>query len=129
MEINQIKETCLYVSDLDRTKEFYHNKLGLELMAFEESHHVFFRAGTSVLLCFIPEYSKAKQELPYHYASGPIHFAFQVDKDQYEDWKQKIQDAGIEIEHEQSWGNELLSFYFRDPDDNLAEIVMTGMWD
>ena len=129
MEIKQIKETCLYVADLRETRKFYQEKLGLELISFEEQEHVFLKAGSSVLLCFNPEHSKAKTNLPYHYADGPIHFAFQVEKSEYEAWKQKITDANIEIEHEESWRNNLLSFYFRDPDDNCVEIVMTGMWD
>jgi hypothetical protein len=36
---------------------------------------------------------------------------------------------GIDIEHEQEWPGNFKSFYFRDPDKHLLEVVQTGMWD
>jgi catechol 2,3-dioxygenase-like lactoylglutathione lyase family enzyme len=129
MKINQIKETCLYVSDLNTVKTFYSEKLGLELMSFVENNHVFFRAGSSVLLCFNAEVTKNKTEIPPHYGAGDIHFAFEVDAADYEGSKQEIIDAGIEIEQEVDWGVGMRSFYFRDPENNLVEIVQVGFWE
>lgn len=125
---NQIKETCLYVEDLSRTEAFYHGKLGLEVIVSVQSSHIFFRAGASVLLCFISERSKVQTNLPSHYASGHIHFAFEIEQDAYEACKQTIISKNISIEHEENWGK-LKSFYFRDPDDHLVEVVMKGVWD
>ena len=125
---NQIKETCLYVEDLSRTESFYHGKLGLEVIANVGGSHIFFRAGTSVLLCFISERSKVQKNLPSHYASGHIHFAFEIEQNDYEACKQMITAENISIEHEESWGK-LKSFYFRDPDDHLVEVVMKGVWE
>jgi hypothetical protein len=55
MNISRIKETCLYISNLEKAKEFYTGKLGLPVISFVEGRHIFFRAGQSVLLCFIAE--------------------------------------------------------------------------
>ena len=129
MEILQIKETCLYVKDLEATRLFYAGKLGLEIIGEVADRHVFFRAGRSVLLCFLPEASKKAETLPPHYGSGNLHLAFEVAPESYEDHKAIIRNLGIEIEHEHEWPNNLKSFYFRDPDNHLLEIVMTGMWD
>lgn len=129
MEIKQIKETCLYVSDLEASKEFYHGKLGFEVIGEVKSRHVFFRAGASVLLCFISEASKQSKTLPPHFGSGQLHLAFEVEKEFYERWKHKVEDAGIAIEQEFDWGGGFLSFYFRDPDQHLLEVVMEGMWE
>ncbi|HXH19222.1 MAG TPA: VOC family protein [Chitinophagales bacterium] len=123
----RIKETCLYVKDLNRTKQFYHGKLGLEVIGFVKDRHIFFRAGESVLLCFISDSTKTEDTLPSHHGSGNLHFAFETTKKQYEAWKAKIKSEGIEIEQEAKWG-ELKSFYFRDPDGHLVEIAMEGIW-
>jgi len=128
LHFTRIKEICLYVKDLDRTKEFYHGKLGLEVIGFVKDRHVFFKAGQSVLLCFLSDSTKNESSLPSHYGNGNLHFAFETTSQQYDAWKEKITNEGIVIEHEATWGN-LKSFYFRDPDGHLAEIAMEGIWD
>ena len=95
-----------------------------------EGRHVFFNAGTSVLLCFIADKTENNSiKLPSHGAKGSIHFAFEVNRDEYESAKQEIMQKGILIEHEQEWNNKLFSFYFRDPDGHLLEIAQQGIWD
>ncbi len=128
LTISNIKETCLYVADLERTKAFYHEKLGLPLISFVPNKHVFFRAGTSVLLCFNPDDARKKTHLPPHYGSGHLHFAFEVEKEQYVAWKRKIEELGIEIEQEVVWREGVKSFYFRDPEHHAVEIAMPGIW-
>lgn len=129
MEIKQVKETCIYVKDLQETEKFYSEVLGLPVIGKRLPRHVFFRAGSSVLLCFNPEETKLEQELPPHYAYGPQHLAFEVSKQEYKSWKSKIESAGIPIIHQQNWRNKYYSFYFHDPELNLLEIVEEGMWD
>ena len=128
MKINFIKETCLYVNDLQKTKEFYHDTLGFPLISLVEGRHVFFRAGESVLLCFLPEATKNEENLPPHYAEGKMHLAFEVDGAEYEQWKNKIKELDIPITHEEKWGEKYQSFYFDDPDGHVLEIVPKGMW-
>jgi len=125
---NRIKETCLYVKDLDATREFYQNKLGLTCFKHEGGRHVFFEIGDDVLLCFNADITKVHDSLPSHYGEGYMHLAFECPKEEYEDWKEKCQNAGIAIEHEEDWGEGQLSFYFRDPDNHLLEVVMPGLW-
>jgi len=129
MKINSVKETCLYVSDLEKSRNFYHNFLGLEVIGFIENRHVFFRAGNSVLLCFIATATRNDQHLPPHDGSGNHHLAFEVPLEEYEKWKQKILDSEIPVEHIHEWPKGFQSFYFRDPDGNLLEIIQPGMWD
>jgi len=129
MTIKQIKETCLYVSDLQQTAHFYHNLLGLPIIGQVEDRHIFFRAGTSVLLCFIADKTKVDKNLPPHDGYGHLHLAFEVSPEEYAAWKEKIQALNIAIEKEQEWKNQLHSFYFRDPDGHLLEIVPQGIWE
>lgn len=43
---------------------------------------------------------------------------------------QQVKDAGITILHEHTWKNNILSFYFHDPDNNLVEVIEErGLWD
>ena len=129
MNILSIKETCIYVKDLDRTRNFYANALGLPLISIVKDRHVFFRAGSSVLLCFIANETKKGSELPPHGAQGTMHFAFEVAKTDYDAALEQIKEAGIEILHEHQWKKQWRSFYFHDPDKHLVEIIEQGLWE
>jgi len=129
MQFIRIKETCLYVQDLQRTKSFYQGKLGLEVIGEVAGRHLFFRAGESVLLCFIAEESAKSQMVPPHFGQGNLHLAFEVSPADYLARKAEIENMGIAIEMEYDWGRGYFSFYFRDPDQHVLEVVMTGMWE
>jgi len=129
MQFIQIKETSLYVFSLDNSKRFYNGLLELEIISEVPGRHIFFRIGSSILLCFLPETTSKDEILPPHGGSGQIHLAFEVQKENYEQAKKEIQLKGIKIEHEHTWPGGFKSFYFRDPDDHLLEIVQIGMWD
>lgn len=129
MNIARIKETCIYISDVETTRAFYQDRLGLPLISLVEGKHVFFRAGESVLLCFVAGDSLKQSALPPHGARGIIHFAFEVEKEEYFTIMQQIKEKEIIILHEHSWKNGLRSFYFRDPDQNMLEIAQEGIWD
>jgi catechol 2,3-dioxygenase-like lactoylglutathione lyase family enzyme len=129
MKISGIKETCIYVADLDRTENFYSKILLLGIHSRVEGNHVFFRAGNAMLLCFLKGATEKQNSLPPHYAQGNLHFAFEAPADDYEKWKQRLTESGVNIEHEQLWKNNLKSCYFRDPDGHLAEILQPGIWE
>jgi catechol 2,3-dioxygenase-like lactoylglutathione lyase family enzyme len=129
MKIKGIKETCLYIEDVDKTEAFYGGILGLELYVKKPGKLIFFRAGEQMLLCFVKGSTIGQSKLPPHYAQGSLHFAFEVSNEDYNLWKEKLLSHDIAIEHEQKWKNNLESFYFRDPDGHLAEILQEGVWD
>lgn len=129
MNIRGIKETCIYIPDLEKAKAFYHELLGLPIIGEVEGKHIFFRAGNSVLLCFNPDDSRHKTSPPAHYSQGKYHFAFEVSPDQYQSHKKEILSKGIKIIDTLQWANGLESFYFEDPIGNVLEIVPEGVWD
>ena len=129
INFSQIKETCLYVQDIEKTFAFYHGLLEMEVIGRTEGRHIFFRAGTSVLLCFIAENSKTKTSPPAHYATGKQHFAFEVAREEYNETKEKIISLGIEIIDELVWKSGQESFYFNDPDGHVLEVVPKGVWE
>ncbi len=128
MECTQIKETCLYFSDLEMAREFYHIRLGLPVIDYAPGKHIFFRAGSSVLLCFNPQDSRNKKSPPAHYASGKYHFAFEVEKDKYQHTKEEIVRKGITLIDTLVWKSGQESFYFEDPAGNVVEVVPEGIW-
>ncbi|WP_333818540.1 VOC family protein [Ohtaekwangia sp.] len=93
----KIKETCLYVHDLEEAKRFYNKVLGLSIISYVNGKHIFFRAGSSVLLCFNPEDSILKTTPQAHYGSGKLHFAFEVAEAEYLQVKDEIKSKGISI--------------------------------
>ncbi|WP_339904841.1 VOC family protein [uncultured Cyclobacterium sp.] len=129
MSYTRIKETCLYVDDLDLAERFYHQILEMPLISKEDQRHVFFRCGDSVLLCFLLEITKHDSNLPPHFAYGKQHIAFEVEHKDYLEIKKKLSDKGITITHQQEWKKDISSFYFEDPFGHVLEIVPTGMWD
>jgi catechol-2,3-dioxygenase len=129
MRISRIKETCIYVSDLNQTESFYHNQLGLPVIAKVPGRHIFFRAGESVLLCFIATQTEKETELPPHGARGSVHFAFEVEKEVYASTLKEVQQKNIAILHKHIWKGNLRSFYFYDPDGNLLEVIEEGLWE
>jgi catechol 2,3-dioxygenase-like lactoylglutathione lyase family enzyme len=129
LEIIKIKETCLYIRDLQKAYEFYHFKLELPIIDYVREKHLFLRVGSSVLLCFNPEDSALKSSPPAHYAKGKLHLAFEVSHDKYNSTKKLLESAGVEIIDEVVWKNGSSSFYFEDPDGNVLEIVPAGIWD
>lgn len=124
-----IKETCLYVGDLHASRRFYEGTLGLPCFSFVPESHAFFRAGHSVLLCFLPGMSGTQSALPRHFATGEPHFALEVEPPHYDAWRVRIAEAGVTIEHDHVWKGGFRSFYFRDPDRACVEIIEAGMWE
>jgi len=101
----------------------------LKVIGSLRNEHLFFRVGTSVLLFFNPRNSKTKISPPGHYATGKQHIAFEIPYRSYDVYKKKILDRGISIIDEVSWGKKFKSFYFKDPNGHILEIVPKGMWD
>ncbi len=129
MEYSQIKETCLYISDIAKAKSFYHEVLEMPVISIEDGRHIFFRCGSSVLLCFIPETTANETNLPPHFAQGKQHIAFEVSAEKYPNAKSILVKKGIKITHEQDWKDGLKSFYFEDPFGHVLEIVPMGIWE
>lgn len=125
----KIKETCLYIDDLDLAVKFYHQVLEMPLISKVDERHVFFRCGESVLLCFLPDATKNETSLPPHYAYGKQHLAFEVKPRDYLEIREKLSKKGIVFTHTQEWRSSLSSFYFEDPFGNVLEIVPQGIWE
>jgi catechol-2,3-dioxygenase len=113
-------------------KNFYINYLGLEFVSEEKGRSVFLKAGKSMLLIFNPinTLNHIKKLFPIHGAITPpsmIHFALEIQKEDYEKWKYLLLDNKINIENEIELKYSK-SIYFRDPAGNLVEFVTNNAW-
>jgi catechol 2,3-dioxygenase-like lactoylglutathione lyase family enzyme len=132
MKINKIVETCLYSSDLESMRKFYAGILGLAVVQEEPSKLIFLQAGKSMLLIFDPIRTMTDNGgLPTHGAISPpssIHFAFEIDEQEFSASKEQLARNNIDIEKEVVWDDNTRSLYFRDPAGNLVELIMPGQW-
>jgi catechol-2,3-dioxygenase len=133
LRLIKVVETCIYSSELERMKSFYVNILGLQLVSEESGRHVFLKTEKNMLLIFNPENTivKSKSMFPVHGAMTPpaiVHFALEIDKIDYENWKRLLADNKIKIESELTFNLNTRSLYFRDPAGNLVELITQGHW-
>jgi catechol 2,3-dioxygenase-like lactoylglutathione lyase family enzyme len=129
MAISHIKETCLYIKDLEKAITFYCEIMGFQIQSQVKDKHAFFRIGNTMLLLFNPDHSRSKKSPPAHFAEGKQHVAFEVSAKEYEKTKRKFISKGIPIIDEVIWANKQKSFYFEDPSGNILEIVPSGIWE
>ena len=133
LKFRKIVETCIYSYELEKMKNFYVNIIGLHLVSEEKGRHIFLKVGKSMLLIFNPKNTMAKNNgiFPIHGATTPpaiIHFALEIEKDDYENSKNVLNQNKIEIEKEITWKKETKSMYFRDPVGNLVEFITRDSW-
>lgn len=130
----KITETCLYAKNLDEAEAFYSDLMNFEMIAKDEGRHLFFKCENGMLLIFNPEDTINRQtfvdgkSIPLHGSTGPGHVAFSVEHESYNEWKEKIEAHGINIESEIVWNENIRSFYLRDPAGNSLEIIRGDMW-
>ncbi|MCB0507056.1 MAG: VOC family protein [Chitinophagales bacterium] len=127
LTLEKIKETSINITDMAKTKNFYHQLLGFDII-MENERLIFFKVGTDLLLCFDTEKTKNQISPPPHAAMGIQHFAFECKANEYEDWKLYLIKNNIDIEDEITWKSGKKSFYFRDPDGHSVEIIEPMMW-
>jgi catechol-2,3-dioxygenase len=132
MKINKVIETCIYSSDLKSMKKFYVDIVGLSVIQEESDKLIFLKAGKSMLLIFDPlRTSLNNGGLPTHGAMSPpssIHFAMEIEEQEYLPCKEHLARNGIAIQKEVDWDGKTKSLYFRDPSGNLVELITAGGW-
>jgi catechol 2,3-dioxygenase-like lactoylglutathione lyase family enzyme len=132
-KLSGVIETALYVDDLDRTRAFYTDVLGLAALTSDSRFLAFDVGGRSVLLLFRRGSTLEPLHLPGgivppHDGSGPIHAAFAIAGDELAAWEKRLSEHNVAIEGRTDWPRGGKSIYFRDPDNHLLELVTPGVW-
>jgi catechol 2,3-dioxygenase-like lactoylglutathione lyase family enzyme len=132
LKFRKIVETSIYSSDLEKMKEFYVDKLSLQLVSEQKGRHVFLKTDKNMLLIFNPGVTAVEKETVHGAPTPPsiIHVAFEIETDEYEEARDLLEKNNIQIEKEVVWENDLKSrsIYFRDPAGNLVEFITRNFW-
>ena len=128
-----IIETGLYVDDLPRSRAFYVDVVGCEVMIDTPRLVALSVAGRSVLLLF--QRGATSEALPTpggvvpgHGGSGVQHLAFAITAQALPAWLERLQAAGVAVESRVQWPRGGESLYVRDPDGHSVEFVTPGLW-
>jgi len=133
MRANRILETVLYAQNLEATREFYRDVLGLEPFLTVQGRHLFYKCGDQVLLIFNPDETDKpprdpKLPVPPHGARGEGHVCFGASDREIQNWADRLARLGVKIEADFIWPHGGRSIYFRDPAGNCLEFAEPRMW-
>ena len=125
--------TCLYVSDVGKSRAFYEDVFGFAAMVGDDRLCAFDVAPAQVLILFkrggtTEPIATGGGVIPPHDGSGEQHMAFAIEPGAYDDWMQHLQSRGIGVESEVTWPKGGRSLYFRDPDGLLIELATPPIW-
>ena len=129
-----VLEAAVYVDDLDAAEGFYAGLLGLEVVLKTAGRHVFFRAGATIVLAFLPGPTRRQKAdgplpVPPHGAEGAGHICFAAEGPALDRWVRHLTAAGVAIEADFRWPNGARSIYVRDPAGNSVEFAEPKLWE
>ena len=131
--VTGILETSLYVSDVERSTQFYQQLFGFEVILAEERLHALSVAGRDVLLLFKRGASTQPSQypggiVPPHDGQGTQHLAFAIPLADLDEWRKRLRELNIPLESEVHPERGGTSLYFRDPDGHSLEVATPGIW-
>ncbi len=132
-QIAGLLETALYVDDMERSAGFFEEVLGLKAMLRSERLIAFDAGGGGVLLIFkrggsVADVGCKGGLIPGHDGSGPLHMAFAIVAETYDDWVEHLKASGTKLRGEMRWDRGGRSVYFEDPDGHVLELATPGLW-
>jgi catechol 2,3-dioxygenase-like lactoylglutathione lyase family enzyme len=131
--ITGLLESSLYVDDMDRSVDFFERVLQLEPMLRSDRLAAFDAGSSGVLLIFkrgasLADMASSIGIVPGHDGRGPLHMAFAISRQSYDEWYRHLAQHGVAIYSEVRWPRGGRSMYFHDPDGHLLELATPGLW-
>ncbi len=131
--LGPVVETAVYASSLGRSRRFYCDILGAQVLLDTPRLLALAIGGQSVLLLFQRGATTEPLEtpggvVPPHGASGVQHLAFAIAADALDAWRAYLREAGVAVESEVDWPRGGTSLYLRDPDNHSVELITPGLW-
>ena len=116
-----IDHVAITVSDLRRSHDFYAGVLGLERRHEDWREPMFMLAGDTGLALFTTEMMPGSGEAQGTPDIRVMHFAFRVDREEFDRARAELSDAGIAARYEDH--GSVHSLYFDDPDGHKVELA------
>lgn len=131
--IRGLRETALYTADMPRAADFFGRVLGLRAMVATDRLTAFDAGAGGVLLVFpqggaTTDVTTAAGTIPGHDGGGPLHMAFAIAAEAYEQWREHLTAQGVAIRAKMTWPAGGRSLYFDDPDGHVLELATPGLW-
>jgi len=131
--VQGILETALYVRDPQAAAEFYKRLFGFGTLLDSDRLVALDVAGKNVLLLFKAGVTPSPFRtpggtIPGHTGIAGGHFAFAIAPEDVEPWQAHLRSMNVPTESVVSWPGGAKSLYFRDPDENLVELITPGFW-
>lgn len=126
-ETNGILESALYVSDLDRSIQFYQETFGFSVISDFGTRGCAMQAGPHQVLLLFKKGASREITSP-HDGEGELHIAFAISAAELANWESWLAQKGIAVEEKREWELGGWSLYFRDPDRHLLELATPGTW-
>ncbi len=127
-------EYGLYVEDVDRAADWYQRLFSFPVIMVEADRMRALQSGERQVLILFKNGGSVEGVpmptgfIPPHDGSGPVHIAFTMQPDEVDAWKDRLQRQSVEIESTVHWPEGGWSFYFRDPDGHLVELITPSQW-
>jgi catechol 2,3-dioxygenase-like lactoylglutathione lyase family enzyme len=132
-QLDGVLETSLYVDELERSIRFYDEVMQFQKLVSDERFCALRASQRQVLLLFkkgasAQPMATAGGTIPSHDGSGQLHLAFAISTAELGPWERWLEQHQVVIESKVRWERGGESFYFRDPDGHLLELVTPGCW-
>lgn len=130
-KIKGLGEIVIRVKDMELMSHFYEHKLGLEVIDKKKGYSFFKVAEGAaghhqVIALFDQSIPSAFGEITDSFnnlASSLHHFAFEIDKADYDKTLEELQASGIELKTQVFSWIKWKSIFFKDPESNIIELV------
>lgn len=122
MRIELLKETTLYVSDLDVAESFYTDIVGLVVAERVKDQHSVLQFDDGILILFQTPTGSIENEGVPSGLRELRQLSFGISPADAASWRKHLQEYDIAIEAEFAWPNGAQSILFRDPSGNRIEL-------
>lgn len=110
-----LKETSLYVTDLEDAERFYEDVIGLKVARRDEALRSTFHYGDATLILFEAEAADVG-------STEPGQVTFGIGRGVVAHWRERLREHGVSIVEDVTWPNGMQSIIFCDPAGNKIQL-------
>jgi len=126
--ILSISELALWVTDLERSLDFYRDRLGFQVVEIEPGRNAFLRSGDFLLVLFVPEDPGTPLAREYLARTGGprghvYHAAFRLAPAELDPYAAGLREEGIEVRGPVDFATGRRSYFIEDPDEHCFELT------